>query len=50
MHQLAVYIAKHELERQLEAALFERVILNPPKSLTTVRQTHPDVLSLFKML
>jgi predicted nuclease of restriction endonuclease-like (RecB) superfamily len=40
--------SKRELERQLGAALFERVVLSQPKVSPVVRQTHPDALSVFK--
>lgn len=40
--------SKRELERQLKAALFERVVLNPPKVSPLVRQIHPEALDIFK--
>ncbi len=40
--------SKRELERQLKTALFERVILTPPKVSSVVTQTHPAALGVFK--
>lgn len=40
--------SKRELERQIKTALFERVILTPPKVSSMVTQTHPTALSVFK--
>jgi predicted nuclease of restriction endonuclease-like (RecB) superfamily len=40
--------SKRELERQLNAALFERVVLSPPKVSPLVTQTHPEALNIFK--
>lgn len=40
--------SKRELERQLKAALFERVVLSPAKVSPVVRQTHPQALEVFK--
>lgn len=40
--------SKRELERQVGAALFERVVLSRPRVSPVVRQTHPDALSIFK--
>jgi predicted nuclease of restriction endonuclease-like (RecB) superfamily len=40
--------SKRELERQFDAALFERAVLNPPKVSPAVRQNHPDAVSIFK--
>ena len=40
--------SKRELERQFKTALFERIILNPPKVSPLVTQIHPDALSIFK--
>jgi len=37
-----------ELERQMEAALFEKAILNPPKLSTGLRSLHPEAESCFK--
>lgn len=37
-----------ELERQFKAALFERVVLNPIKVSSAVRQNHPQALQVFK--
>lgn len=39
---------KRELERQLNGALFERVVLSPAKVSPPVRQLHPDAISVFK--
>ena len=39
---------KRELERQMKAALFERVILNPPIVSPAVTQLHSEALSIFK--
>jgi predicted nuclease of restriction endonuclease-like (RecB) superfamily len=39
---------KRQLERQLAGALFERVALSPVKLAPPVRETHPDVASVFK--
>lgn len=40
--------SKRELERQLNGALFERIVLSPLKVTPAVAQTHPDALSIFK--
>jgi predicted nuclease of restriction endonuclease-like (RecB) superfamily len=40
--------SKRELERQFQAALFERIVLSPPKVSPAVRQIHPEVLSIFR--
>lgn len=40
--------SKRELERQLNAALFERVVLNPLKVSAVVTKTHPEALNIFK--
>ena len=40
--------SKRELERQIKTALFERIILTPPKVSPLVTQTHPAALSVFK--
>jgi predicted nuclease of restriction endonuclease-like (RecB) superfamily len=37
-----------ELQRQLNGALFERVVLSPPKLAPVVRDIHPDAASIFK--
>lgn len=37
-----------ELERQFKTALFERVVLNPTKVSSAVRQSHPQALQVFK--
>lgn len=39
---------KRELERQLNGALFERVVLSPAKVSPLVTQLHPDAVSVFK--
>ena len=40
--------SKRELERQINSALFERAVLTPAKVSPSVRQTHPEALSVFK--
>ena len=40
--------SSRELERQLKTALFERVVLNPPKVSPVMTQTHPTALDVFK--
>ena len=40
--------SKRELERQFNAALFERMVLNPVKLSTALRETQPDALNVFK--
>ena len=40
--------SKRELECQIKTALFERIILTPPKVSPLVTQTHPAALSVFK--
>lgn len=40
--------SKRELERQLAGALFERVVLSPPKVSPVVTQLHPAAETLFK--
>jgi len=40
--------SKRELERQLNGALFERVVLSPAKVSPPVRQLHPDAATVFK--
>ncbi|MGV8804880.1 MAG: PDDEXK nuclease domain-containing protein [Polaromonas sp.] len=37
-----------ELERQFKTALFERVVLNPTKVSSAVKQSHPQALQVFK--
>jgi predicted nuclease of restriction endonuclease-like (RecB) superfamily len=39
---------KRELERQFQASLFARTVLNPPKLSTTLRETHPQSPEIFK--
>ncbi len=40
--------SKRELERQIDAALFERTVLQPAKVSPVVTQTHPEALQVFK--
>jgi predicted nuclease of restriction endonuclease-like (RecB) superfamily len=40
--------SSRELERQLNGALFERVVLSPTKVSPALRQLHPDATSVFK--
>jgi len=40
--------SSRELERQFKAALFERVVLSPPKMSPALPQSHPDAQSVFK--
>ncbi len=40
--------SKRELERQLNGALFERVVLSPAKVSPPVTQLHPDAAAVFK--
>lgn len=40
--------SSRELERQFNAALFERVVLTPPNVSSVLTQTHPEALSVFK--
>ena len=40
--------SKRELERQLNGALFERVVLSPAKVSSPLTQLHPDATSVFK--
>lgn len=37
-----------ELERQIEGALFEQVVLSPPKVSAVLTQIHPEALNVFK--
>ena len=39
---------KRELERQVNSALFARIVLSPPKVSPAVRQLHPEALNIFK--
>ena len=41
-------LSRRELERQLNGALFERVVLSPAKVSSAVTQLHPDAISVFK--
>jgi hypothetical protein len=41
-------VAVPELERQMDAGLYEKAILNPPKISTALRGLHPDAESCFK--
>ena len=40
--------SSRELERQLRGALFERVVLSPPKVSPLVTQLHPQAETIFK--
>lgn len=40
--------SSRELERQLKSALFERVVLNPPKVSAPLTQTHGSAMAVFK--
>jgi predicted nuclease of restriction endonuclease-like (RecB) superfamily len=40
--------SRRELERQFNSALFERVILHPPKVTPVVTQRYPDAISVFR--
>ena len=40
--------SKRELERQFKTALFERVVLSPPKVSPVVAQRYPDALTIFR--
>ncbi|PXX40034.1 PDDEXK nuclease domain-containing protein [Undibacterium pigrum] len=40
--------SSRELERQFNTAMFERMVLNPVKLSTTLRETHPEALNVFK--
>lgn len=40
--------SSRELERQLNSALFERVVLSPTKVSPPLRQLHPDAATVFK--
>lgn len=40
--------SSRELERQFDTALFERVVLSPPKVSAVLAQTHPEALNVFK--
>src|SRR6516225_12242561 len=40
--------SKRELERQLDAALFERTVLSPPKVSPAARKSHPEAIGIFK--
>jgi predicted nuclease of restriction endonuclease-like (RecB) superfamily len=40
--------SKRELERQFKTALFERMILHPPKVTPAVTQKYPEALSVFR--
>jgi predicted nuclease of restriction endonuclease-like (RecB) superfamily len=39
---------KRELQRQLDGALFERVVLSPTKLSPPLKESHPDAATLFK--
>ncbi|WP_263379556.1 PDDEXK nuclease domain-containing protein [Granulicella paludicola] len=40
--------SSRQLERQFNAALFERVVLSPPKVSAVVRQMHPEAVDVFR--
>jgi predicted nuclease of restriction endonuclease-like (RecB) superfamily len=40
--------SRRELERQLQLALFERVVLSPPQVSPVVSQSHPEAAGAFK--
>ncbi|MDY7537795.1 PDDEXK nuclease domain-containing protein [Undibacterium sp. RTI2.1] len=40
--------SSRELERQFNTALFERMVLNPAKLSTSLRETQPEAFSVFK--
>lgn len=40
--------SKRELERQINAALFERAVLNPPKASAVLKQIHSETESIFR--
>jgi predicted nuclease of restriction endonuclease-like (RecB) superfamily len=40
--------SSRQLERQFNAALFERVVLSPPKVSAAVRQMHPEAVDVFR--
>jgi predicted nuclease of restriction endonuclease-like (RecB) superfamily len=40
--------SSRELERQFDNALFERVVLSPPKVSAVLAQTHPEAFNVFK--
>ena len=40
--------SSRQLERQFNAALFERVVLSPPKVSAAVRQMHPEAVDIFR--
>ena len=40
--------SSRELERQINSALFERVVLSPTKLSAPLRELHPDAASIFK--
>jgi predicted nuclease of restriction endonuclease-like (RecB) superfamily len=40
--------SSRQLERQFDAALFERVVLSPPKVSAAVRQMHPEAADVFR--
>ena len=39
---------KRELERQINACLFERAVLSPPKVAAVLRQSHPEAANILK--
>ena len=40
--------SSRQLDRQIEACLFERAVLNPPKLAPLLRESHPDAETVFK--
>lgn len=40
--------SKRELERQFNTALFERDVLNPPKTSAALKQMHPEIETIFR--
>lgn len=40
--------SKRELERQIKVAIFERAVLNPPKTSAVLRKIHPAAETIFK--
>lgn len=40
--------SSRQLERQLKASLFERMVLSPPKVASALRQMHPGAIEVFK--
>ena len=42
------HLSFRQLERQMDACLFERAVLKPPKLSATVRELHPEAGAVFK--